>query len=184
MTAAPDQADVLAERARALARPLEDGTAAETRRLLVMCIGATEVAVEIERVRDVRAPDHLTRVPGGGRLGFALRNLRGELVVVVDLAAVLGLVPAVAVDQRWVVVVDAPDGPLGMLVDRADSLVAADPAAVAPLPAHDEHLPTRLLQGVTADAVCVLDLAGVFASATLPEAEQSASGTHDQEGPL
>ena len=176
-----ERPDVLDERARALARPVEEGAKKAGRELLVMSVGAAEVAVDVGQIREVLAPGPLARLPGDTRLGLGLRNVGGQLLVVVDLGALLSLQPAAAVEDRWVVVVEDGGAPLGVLVDRADSLVGAD--TVEPPSSGDERPGAGMVAGITAEGACVLEVDALFAETELlAPPDRTADRAEDQEG--
>ena len=177
----PNEVDVLEARARALARPVDDHTTVAVQELLVMSVGPAAVAVEAGRVREVLAPDRLARVPGGEHVGLALRNVRGDVLAVVDLGTLLGVVPAASVLERWVVVVDDAAGSIGVLVDDVKGLAGAE--AVGPLPTGEGNPPAGLVAGVTPEGICVLDADALFGHTTLLGARaEMEPGAADQEG--
>lgn len=171
MTAAgPDEeavALVLQERARHLARPLDDEAPSGRRELLVASVGATRVAFDTARVGEVLPPGPLTRIPGHGHFVAGLRNVRGELLAVADLASLLDLCHDVAIEQRWVVVVEGSRGPLGVLVDKADDLVALLGRDVSCSPAGTRSAAAELVRDVTADGVFVIEPDALLAHSAL-----------------
>lgn len=135
MTALPDDRDseILVARARALAQAHRPDSDQDGRELLVAALGATTLAFDVRDVRRVLPPAPLARIPAGDHVVVGLRNVSGELLAVADVAALLGLTSSSAPDVRWVVLLDGHGGPVGVMVDSVDDLVAdtATPARPA-----------------------------------------------------
>lgn len=72
--------------------------------------------VELDRVHEVLRPQPLTAVPLAPPAVVGLLNLRGRIVPAVDLRVLFGL-PRLAEGQGGMVVVQASDGPVALLVD-------------------------------------------------------------------
>jgi len=79
-------------------------------------VGAERYALPVRDVIEVAALEELTTVPGAPRAVMGVQNLRGQVVPVVDLGAVLGL-PGTN-GRRAVVIVDDAGDPAGLAVDR------------------------------------------------------------------
>ncbi|MDQ6670918.1 MAG: chemotaxis protein CheW [Chloroflexota bacterium] len=111
-----DQAAIdagLAGAARRLAevpRPADDSRMIE---VLVCRLGAEEYALELRLLHGVHAAVGLTPVPCTAPCVAGLLNLRGELLTVLDLAAVLGLPGS---QRREVLIADTQQVRVGLLV--------------------------------------------------------------------
>lgn len=81
-------------------------------------LGGGRYLVAPAEVREVVALPALTRVPGAREWLLGVANVRGELMPITDLAAILGLASAPGRDGAQVIVLDDPDVPAGFLVDR------------------------------------------------------------------
>ena len=81
---------------------------------LLVPLHADWYAIELTRVREVVPAPLVTPLPGASPALVGVFNLRGEVVPLFDLAALLGLDPAQAGDQ--VAVADAERGPAGLLI--------------------------------------------------------------------
>lgn len=122
-------------------------------------VGGEHYALPVEAVREVGFLGEVMRVPGAPTHVLGVRNVRGDVVPVVDLAAVagLGLAPAPAV----VAIVE--DG------GRWAGLAADAVIDVGPLPKSDETPASPLLRGAAmadGELVGVLDPEAVLTAAT------------------
>lgn len=90
--------------------------------------------VALDQVREVAAVPALTRVPGAEPWLLGLSNLRGEVLPIVDLAALLGVGAAAAAAGNRVLVLNHADVPVGVLVESVAGLLEFGPAEQA----HDQ----------------------------------------------
>lgn len=119
-------------------------------------IGSEHYAVPVEAVLEVCKLEHVTPMPGAPRAVLGVRNLRGQVLPVIDLGQVLGIG---AEGTRWLVV--------GEHAGHRAGLTAAELEDVAPMPGISEQPDSPYLQGVTwVDGVRVgiLDVASVLGS--------------------
>lgn len=110
-------------RAAELARPLHAQSAAGTLDLLVVAVGGQQVAVPLHDVREVRPPGPTARVPGSSGVLTGVVGGYSDALAVAPLAALLGLPVAVTGAEQWVIVLDHPTAPLGLLADAALDVV-------------------------------------------------------------
>jgi purine-binding chemotaxis protein CheW len=82
---------------------------------LLVGIGDERYALPIQEVGEVAPVGELTPVPGAPRAVMGVQNLRGRVVAVVDLGAVLGTSTPAA--RRAVVVVEDAGDPVALAVD-------------------------------------------------------------------
>lgn len=143
---------VLTARAVDLARPLEQERATASLDVLLATVGGEQVAVPVEALREVRPPTLLAPVPGTSPALVGIAGGHGEALVVASLATLLGLPSPVASARQWVLVLDDPTAPVGLLVDTADDVVSVDSQDLSPLP---ESSP--LIAAVAPGGVLVLD---------------------------
>jgi purine-binding chemotaxis protein CheW len=92
-------------------------------KLLVFRAGELNCAVEINSVREVLPVPPATRVPGAAPAVAGIVNVRGSLVPVLDARRALGHPPAQAGDAGSLVLLDAADRTVGVVVDEVLDLV-------------------------------------------------------------
>ena len=103
-------------------------------------------ALPVEKVVEVGELGDVTPVPGGPDAVMGVRNLRGQIMPVVDLAALFGL--EVAAEPGSVVVTELAGGRAGLAVESV--------VDVGPLPAARESAEAAYLTGaVLVDGVLV-----------------------------
>jgi len=165
MSTADGQAvrEVLAERARSIARPEAGAEAVESRSLLVVALGRERYGLPVEHVREIRPLDTLARVPGVGDHWLGLTNARGQLVAVLDLARHLGL-DGGAGDDPHLVLVESDGLVVGLAVQAVADLSTVAVADIGPLLASSEGAP---LLGLTPDLVAILDVPALLADPAL-----------------
>jgi len=99
------------------------GHTAEQRELLSIRIGEQEFAMDIRAIREIRgwiASTHLPHAPGYIK---GMINLRGTVLVVIDLAARLGLPAQPPNAASVVVVVEDGERVAGLLVDAVCDII-------------------------------------------------------------
>jgi purine-binding chemotaxis protein CheW len=102
---------------------------------LTFLLGDEEYAVAIERVREVMRSPPITEVPHAPPHVLGVVTVRGEVVAVFDPRRRLGLPgSAPPAGSGRVVIVDAGEGPCGLLVDRVSSVVRLRPGSIEARP--------------------------------------------------
>jgi purine-binding chemotaxis protein CheW len=117
-------------------------------------IGPEDYALPVESVTEVAELGDVTPVPGAPAGVLGARNLRGQVLPVIDMAAVLGLSSA---NPDCLVVADHDGRRAGLAVDAV--------ASVEPLPDVSEEAESRHLLGavlIDASLVGVVDVKSVL----------------------
>lgn len=103
-------------------------------RLLVFQAGGGFYALSMESVREVERLGRVTPVPGAPPFVRGLVNLRGEILPLIDLAALIGKKPARSA-QRLIVARAGPSDPLvALLVEELNGLAPLEESQVKPPP--------------------------------------------------
>jgi len=120
----------------------------EPQHLCTFTVGPYWFGVAVDSVQEVVRHHAITRVPLSSAMVSGLMNLRGQIVMVVDLRRCLGL-PAAGGDARSMnVVLRRPEGPISLLVDAIGDVRQVDPDLFE-LPPDTLREPARaLIQGV------------------------------------
>jgi chemotaxis signal transduction protein len=104
-------------------------------RLLVFRAGGEYYGLHMEHVREVERVGRVTAVPGAPAFVKGLVNLRGEILPLPDLGALLGHAAAPEAAGRLVVAQAAPDEPpVALLVEELNGLAPLREESVAPAP--------------------------------------------------
>lgn len=155
---------ILEERARELARPMEEEERGEITSLLVLGVGAELYGIDITVAQETRPLTDLAPLPNVPPFWKGLVNVRGRLCPVLDLA-------------RYLQVPDAPDRhedasrapgmlvvvgsgsivTVALLVDSVGEIRRIPAGSIKPSAAESLGGASRAILGVTQDLVSVLD---------------------------
>ena len=141
--------DVLAKRARELARTIETGGAAPPFELLTFQLGGESFAIELKYVGQVVRRTGVTPVPDTPPILLGLINLRGQITPVMDLSRLLGA--ATSGQRSWMLLLGARPAEFGACVDELGEVLRLPKDALRSSP------DGGLLLGVTATALQVID---------------------------
>ncbi len=136
-------------------------------RLLVFQAGGESYALSMESVREVERVGRVTPVPGAPPFIRGLVNLRGEILPLIDLAALIGKKPARSAQRLIVAQAGATDPVVALLVEELNGLAPLEESQVeppqqpGPLRGSLEHRGRRVLW---------LEPAAVFGAEALDEA--------------
>ncbi|MEM0492975.1 MAG: chemotaxis protein CheW [Candidatus Thermoplasmatota archaeon] len=94
--------------------------------LVVFKLAGEEFGVNINKVKEIIRWENVTRIPNTAPYIKGVINLRGNIIVVNDLAMKLGL-PSKPVDENTrILVVEVGDNTVGMIVDSATEVLRLD----------------------------------------------------------
>lgn len=160
----PDSAQILRDRAQALARPPEHTAVAHTSmEVLEFRLAQEAYALETRYVCEVYPLKDLTPLPCTPAFVLGIVNVRGRITPVIDIKKFFDLPDHGITDLHRVILVRGTDLEFGLL---ADSIVGV---RTIPLESLQPSLPTLTgirgdyLKGVTAERLVVLDLERIFA---------------------
>jgi purine-binding chemotaxis protein CheW len=143
----------------------DDTKAAEELQLVVFSVGREEFAVEVTQVREIMRMEEITRMPKSPQFVEGIINLRGQIIAVVELAKRLNLEAGERDSDTRIIVVEAEDIKVGMIVDSVSEVLRASAEAVEPSPTLAMDLSAAYLQGVVKQdnrLIILLDLTKVL----------------------
>jgi purine-binding chemotaxis protein CheW len=147
-----------------------------SRRLCTFAIDGTLYGLEVHRVQEVLKPQEATRVPLARAIIRGLINLRGQIVMAVDLRRCLGLGPAPADRPPMNLVLRTEDDPVSFLIDRALDVIDVDESNFEPPPANLAGPRRDLVRGTFAHAGGLIHLLDADAVLGLIEQDAPAAG--------
>jgi chemotaxis signal transduction protein len=157
-------AQVLEERARALAAPLSHDDEVETIGVLVVEVGKERYALGLGHVLSIETSRELTPVPGVPSFWTGITNISGTVYPILNLGEYLGIGATVAEDKRTIVLVSGGGLEVALLVDRVADVNWIRRDAIGPPPNTGGR---RVVEGVTAELVAMLDLDTLVADPAL-----------------
>jgi chemotaxis signal transduction protein len=160
---------VLAERARLLARPLQEPGRPTVDEVAVLEAGGERYAVELRSVERIHPVEAVTPVPGLRPPWAGLVALRGEILPALDLPSYLGrpLRPAGPATAAAHCAVVAHGGLRVALLSDAPVTLAARPEGGLSAPLAGSAAPAGVVLGVTDDLLTVLDVPTILADPAL-----------------
>ncbi len=126
----------------------DEGAPAALREVLVFRLGGEEYALDIEVVREILKAPPVTDVPRAPAHVLGVTMVRGRAIAVYDPRRRLGLPPAQAGPGARVVVCDAGEGPVGLLVDGVSQVFRLPPSALEPRPQGIAGIDSEFIAGV------------------------------------
>jgi len=143
----------------------DDTKAAEELQLVVFSLGREEFAVEVTQVREIMRMEEITRMPKSPNFVEGIINLRGQIIAVVELAKRLNLEIGEKSSDTRIIVVEAEDIKVGMIVDAVSEVLRVSADAVEPSPTLAIDVSATYLQGVVKQdnrLIILLDLTKVL----------------------
>lgn len=95
-------------------------------KVIVFSVGGQDYCIPVLSVREIRSYEEPTKLPFAAHYVKGAFNLRGVILTIVDLAALLGLTPEDQATTRIVIVVDVQDKLCGLVVDKVIDMTDVD----------------------------------------------------------
>ncbi len=147
---------ILKDRARLLAKPVESETsAANGLELLVFRLGEEHYALETRFVQKVIRPLEIAPVPRTAAFFLGVTNLRGEVLAVMDLGIFLGRTNGL--EAEWVLVLGKERAEFGIPASFVEEVIPLAFNSIYPPGKAGKNQNLDFLQGITRDALSILD---------------------------
>jgi purine-binding chemotaxis protein CheW len=133
--------------------------------LVVFSLGREEFAVEVTQVREIMRMEEITRMPKTPHFVEGIINLRGQIIAVVELAKRLNIEGGSRSGETRIIVVEAEEIKVGMIVDSVSEVLRVNADAVEPSPTLTTDVSAAYLQGVVKQdnrLIILLDLTKVL----------------------
>lgn len=152
-------AEILRQRAQALARPLGiDVSRPETWEVVAFELGGQAFGLAASSVRETVLPREVTRLPGLAPHVRGVVNVRSRVVPALDLRPILQLPPSAAPADEKLLIATHEDTDFGLFVDQVLGLREIAPGS---LRREVSGLSDKYLRGI-ADGLVLLDLPALF----------------------
>jgi purine-binding chemotaxis protein CheW len=107
----------------------------DERQIVIFALGQEEFGVNISEVREIIRMEQITKIPNAASYIKGVINLRGGIIVVIDLAMKVGL-PSKEVDKNTrIIVIEVNGNTVGMIVDSATEVLRLSGSNIEPAPA-------------------------------------------------
>jgi purine-binding chemotaxis protein CheW len=163
----PDDKQVLAERARRLAMPVESRQDEDLLSLTGFVIAGDRYALENRFIRAVVPSRDATPLPGVPDWVLGVTNIRGEVVLVIDLRRFFGLPPGGVRPDSRLVVCGIESIEFAIVVDEVEGTSAMSASDIEPVPATLPRAFPQFVRGIATDALTILDGAALLADRRL-----------------
>lgn len=159
---ASDARAVLEERARRLSEVPEPARRSEMLEVTSFTRGDERYAIESRYVREVVRFVHHSRVPGCPDYVLGVVNVRGEIVMLVDLRRFFEPRSEAPAASSRIVVCGIDEAEIAIAVDAVDEVAEIDPSTLQAPSANLFANAATLIRGVTAMGVVFIDGAALF----------------------
>lgn len=156
-----EELEILQMRAARVAAPLQEEDRTGHITALIVVIHHETYALPIESIKAVYQSINIVPVPCVPNIVAGIANVRGHLISVLDLAAVLGLESGNA-SECGLVIADAGDSSIGFRVPTIGEVVDLPMSQMNPIPANMNVGQAEYLQGIFPDGTALLNLQAVL----------------------
>ncbi len=112
-------------------------------------LGEETYGVNVMQVQEVLRITEIAPVPGSPDYVVGIINLRGNVVTVIDTRKRFGLYPKDSDDSSRIVIIEAEDQVIGILVDSVAEVVELRSSEIESAPNVGNEESSRYIQGVT-----------------------------------
>jgi len=134
-------------------------------RYLTFNLGEEVYGIEIGYVTEIIGMHPITKVPEVKDYIKGIINLRGKIIPVIDMRLKFRKKPIEYDDRTCIIVIDADDMTMGLIVDKVSEVMSIDGESMAPPPRHMTGIKNKYLQGigkVGSDVILLLDCKKLF----------------------
>lgn len=103
--------------------------------LVVFNIGPEEFGVEIMNVQEIIRMTNITKIPQASGYVKGIINLRGRIIVVINLNVIMGMEGKEQDENTRIIVADIGDTVMGFIVDSVSEVIRLPESSVEPAPA-------------------------------------------------
>ena len=151
-------------------------TAQSRRQFITFMSGGQEFGADIMVIREIRGWTETTPLPHAPDFVRGVINLRGVVLPVVDLKALLGRGQTDANHKNVIVVVKAADRTIGLLVDAVSDILTVACSDIQPTPELARDAQAAFMEGIAVleqRMVTILSMDRLTASLAIAPAAQS-----------
>ncbi|MEA3286985.1 MAG: chemotaxis protein CheW [Candidatus Marinimicrobia bacterium] len=116
--------------------------------LTIFQVADISCGLDIADVQEINKHVDITKAFGAPDYVRGIINLRGEIVTVIDLRQKFGIKQKELNEKMRVVIVESQGENMGLLVDRIDDIVVADPKLIEPPPSNVSGVTGEYFTGI------------------------------------
>jgi purine-binding chemotaxis protein CheW len=117
--------------------------------LVVFNIGTEEFGVEIMNVQEIIRMTNITKIPQASGYVKGIINLRGRIIVVINLDVIMGMQSKEQDENTRIIVADIGETVMGFIVDSVSEVIRLPESSVEPAPAViADKISTEYVRGV------------------------------------
>ena len=154
-------------------------------KFLTFFLDAEEYGIEILRVREIIGLMAITRVPKTEGYIRGIINLRGRVIPIIDLRTKFMMASAETTDETCIIVVQAQEHQVGLLVDKVSEVVDIASENIVPPPAMGDDDATDFILGIgkgETSVTLLLDIDTVLSAAEVQEVSKVAEAATALQG--
>ena len=157
-----EELNLLQQRAERVAAPLQEEAGAEHMTALVIILHSERYALMLDAITIVYHNVAIVPVPCVPDFVAGIANVRGHLISVLDLAAVLGLECGKELAEAALVVAEAGDTRIGFRVETIGEVVELSMSQLNPVPNDINLAQPAYLQGLFPDGTALLNMRAIL----------------------
>lgn len=153
---------LLRQRAERVAAPLRDEHSSDRMTALIVIMRGEKYALPINLITLVYSDVVIISVPCVPEFVAGIANVRGHLVSVLELSAILGVERTENSSENALVVAEAGDASIGFRAQAVGEVVELPLNEMNPVPANMNLAHPEYLRGIFSDGVALLDLKSIL----------------------
>ncbi len=135
--------------------------------LTIFQVADISCGLDTSDVQEINKHIEITSVFGGPEFVRGIINLRGDIVSIIDLRKKFKLEEVELNESMRIVIVKSHDEYVGLLVDRIDDIVIADPNLIEPPPSNISGITGEYFTGILkaeGSLISILDIDNILAA--------------------
>ncbi len=127
-------------------------------RFLMFALGKEDFGIEIKFVTEIIGMQPIMTLPEVPEYIKGVINLRGKIIPVIDIRLKFKKEPIDYTDRTCIIVIDADDLSVGLIVDNVAEVISIDDENIVPPPSAQTGAYNRYMQGIgkTGDKISLL----------------------------
>ncbi|MFO7762010.1 MAG: chemotaxis protein CheW [Thermodesulfobacteriota bacterium] len=108
----------------------------------------TLCGIDISRIQEVNTDLAITKVPLAPEYVIGIKNLRGQIVTIIDQSLKIGYGPSKIKKSSRIIIINSEDEYIGLLADKINDIVTAPKSAISEPPSNIKGVQGKFFTGV------------------------------------